>query len=71
MTMGTLVDDPELLRHFVKRTKDLFYKIKDNFGDKLDWVYLSMGMSYSYKTAIEEGANIVRVGTAIVGERSR
>lgn len=71
MTMGPLLDDPELLRPFFRRTKDLFYKIKDGFGDKLDWVYLSMGMSSTYKVAIEEGANIVRVGTAIFGERTK
>ena len=34
-----------------------------------NWRYLSMGMSDSYKIAIEEGANIVRVGTAIFGQR--
>ena len=54
---------------FFKKTKDLFDKIKGNYQGKIDWVYLSMGMSTSYRIAIEEGANLVRVGTAIFGER--
>ncbi len=69
MTMGPWLDNPEDLRPFFKETKDLFDKIKGNYQGKLEWVYLSMGMSRSYKVAIEEGANLVRVGTAIFGER--
>ncbi|MBF0253483.1 MAG: YggS family pyridoxal phosphate-dependent enzyme, partial [Candidatus Omnitrophica bacterium] len=37
--------------------------------ENIEMEYLSMGMSSSYKTAIDEGANIVRIGTAIFGER--
>jgi len=69
MTMGPWLDNPQELRPFFKKTKDLFDKIKGNYQGKLEWAYLSMGMSTSYKVAIEEGANLVRVGTAIFGER--
>jgi len=69
MTMGPWLDNPQELRPFFKETKDLFDKIKDNYQGELEWVYLSMGMSSSYRVAIEEGANLVRVGTAIFGQR--
>ncbi len=68
MTMGPWSDDAEVLRPYFKKTKELFDKIKKVFGSN-DWQYLSMGMSASWKVAIEEGANLVRIGTAIFGER--
>jgi hypothetical protein len=71
MTMGPWRDDPEQLRPFFKQTKILFDRIKSSYGGRLEWVYLSMGMSASYKVAVEEGANLVRVGTAIFGTRQR
>ncbi len=69
MTMGPWLDNPQELRPFFKKTKDLFDKIKGNYQGELEWIYLSMGMSSSYRVAIEEGANLVRVGTAIFGQR--
>jgi len=69
MTMGPWSDDPEGLRPFFKKTKVLFDKIKNDYQGKLEWNYLSMGMSESYRVAIEERANLVRVGTAIFGQR--
>jgi pyridoxal phosphate enzyme (YggS family) len=71
MTMGPWLDDPQKLRPYFRKTKDLFDKIKFEYSGKLEWRYLSMGMSQSYEVAIEEKANIVRVGTAIFGKRSR
>jgi len=71
MTMGPWLDNSQELRPFFKKTKDLFDKIKNNYQGELEWVYLSMGMSSSYKIAIEEGANLVRVGTAIFGQRQK
>ena len=71
MTMGPWLNNPQELRPFFKKTKDLFDTIKNNYGEKLEWTYLSMGMSTSYRIAIEEGANLVRVGTAIFGERKK
>ena len=69
MTMGPWLDNSQELRPFFKKTKDLFDKIKSIYQGKLEWVYLSMGMSSSYKVAIEEGANLVRIGTTIFGGR--
>jgi PLP dependent protein len=70
MTMGPLVDDPQKLREYFRKTKECFDKIDGIYSEKVDWKYLSMGMSDSYKVAIEEGSNIVRLGTAIFGKRS-
>ena len=63
--MGPALKNPEDYRPYFKDTKALFDKIKLN----LDIKYLSMGMSDSYQIAIQEGANIVRIGTAIFGPR--
>jgi len=69
MTMGPWLENCECLRPYFKQTKELFDAIKEKKYDNLDWRYLSMGMSSSYKIAIEEGANIVRVGEGIFGKR--
>ena len=63
MTMGPLLKNPEDYRYYFRETKQLFDRIKINH----DIRYLSMGMSDSYKVAIQEGANLVRIGTAIFG----
>ena len=70
MTMGPFADDVELIRPYFRKVKVLFDKLKTKYNERLEWIYLSMGMSSSYKIAIEEGANVVRVGTAIFGPRS-
>ncbi|MGI6160488.1 MAG: YggS family pyridoxal phosphate-dependent enzyme [Christensenellales bacterium] len=58
----------EEARPYFRRMKELYLRISDSpAGDKLRW--LSMGMSGDYETAIEEGSNMVRIGTAIFGQR--
>ncbi|MCF7907907.1 MAG: YggS family pyridoxal phosphate-dependent enzyme [Candidatus Omnitrophica bacterium] len=69
MTMGPWLEDPEAIRPYFRKTKELFDKIKANYQGKIEMKYLSMGMSSSWRIAIEEGANIVRIGTAIFGKR--
>ncbi len=70
MTMGPFSENLEEVRPYLRSTRVLFGQIKERYGDELkNWHYLSMGMSATYKVAIEEGANIVRVGTAIFGSR--
>ena len=69
MTMGPFVDEPEDIRPFYRKAKELFDKIGANHPDYPHWKHLSMGMSDTYIIAIEEGANIVRIGTAIFGLR--
>ncbi len=62
MTMGPVVENQEQLRPYFKSTKALFDSLKPYFkGEPI----LSMGMSDSYLAAIEEGANLVRVGRKI------
>ncbi|MFH1478273.1 MAG: YggS family pyridoxal phosphate-dependent enzyme [Candidatus Omnitrophota bacterium] len=69
MTMGPLKDDPEDIRPYFIKTREVFEKIRSLSIENVEMKYLSMGMSDSYKVAIEEGANMVRIGTRIFGER--
>jgi pyridoxal phosphate enzyme (YggS family) len=61
MTMGPVSDDPENLRPYFKLTKELFDKLNSRYGFG-DTPTLSMGMSNSYRVAIEEGSTLIRVG---------
>ena len=69
MTMGPLTGDPELSRPYHKETRRLFEEIQRQQLPNVDLRVLSMGMSNSYKVAIEEGANLIRLGTLIFGPR--
>ena len=69
MTMGPLVEHPEELRPFFRMTRELFERLRNLNLDNVEMAILSMGMSHSFQIAIEEGANMVRIGTAIFGER--
>jgi len=69
MTMGPFSGDPEDARPYFRKTKKLFDEIRSLNLAKVDMAVLSMGMSNSYDVAIEEGANLVRIGTKIFGER--
>lgn len=69
MTMGPRSGDPEDSRPYFRETKKVFEKIKKLNLPHVEMRYLSMGMTNSYKIAIEEGANMVRIGSKIFGER--
>lgn len=69
MTMGAWVGEPEDSRPYFVETRKVFERIKKLNLPNVEMRYLSMGMTNSYKIAIEEGANIVRIGTKIFGER--
>ena len=69
MTMGPLTGDPELSRPYHKETRRLYEEIQRQQLPNVEMRVLSMGMSNSYKVAIEEGANLVRLGTLIFGPR--
>jgi len=69
MTMGPFAGDPEDSRPYFQKTKKLFEEIKEMGLPGVEMKYLSMGMSNSYKVALEEGANVVRIGTRLFGER--
>ncbi|MHB8828767.1 MAG: YggS family pyridoxal phosphate-dependent enzyme [Syntrophales bacterium] len=69
MTMPPYCDDPEESRPFFRKLRELRDKIETEEIPHLEMKELSMGMSGDYAVAIEEGATIVRLGTAIFGER--
>ena len=69
MVITPLSDNPEDSRPYFKQVYNLFTDIQKSFG-KRDFIVLSMGMSDDYKIAVEEGSNIVRIGSAIFGNRS-
>jgi PLP dependent protein len=68
MTMPPLETDPDDSRRFFQRLRELRDRLANQFP-QADWHELSMGTSADYPVAVEEGANLVRVGTAIVGAR--
>lgn len=69
MSVPPYFDDPENVRPFFIRLRELRDQIKarGSFGDAVG--ELSMGMTHDFEVAIEEGATLVRIGTAIFGER--
>jgi uncharacterized pyridoxal phosphate-containing UPF0001 family protein len=69
MTMGPRYGDPEKARPYFRETKNVFDKIKGLNITNVEMKYLSMGMTNSYPVALEEGANLVRIGSKIFGER--
>jgi pyridoxal phosphate enzyme (YggS family) len=70
MGMATFTDDSELVREEFRNLKRIFEKLKsDHFRLDPDFSILSMGMSDDYQFAIEEGSNMIRVGSLIFGPR--
>jgi uncharacterized pyridoxal phosphate-containing UPF0001 family protein len=69
MTMGPRFGDPEDARPYFVETRRLFDELRCRQHTNIELKYLSMGMSNSYHVAIEEGANIVRIGTKLFGKR--
>ena len=71
MGMATFTDNEEIVRNEFKSLKALFDHIKViNQHAHVNMEELSMGMSGDYKIAVEEGSTLVRIGTAIFGERN-
>ena len=71
MTMGPRFGNPEEARPYFQKTRELFEQIKGLQRPNVEMKYLSMGMTNSYGVALEEGANLVRIGTKIFGERRK
>ena len=69
MTMGKVSQDNEEVRFYFKKMKNLFDEVKLLNISGVNMETLSMGMSNSYKIAIEEGSNMIRLGTIIFGQR--
>ena len=61
MTMGPVCDDAEMLRPYFRATRELFDRMNEKYAFRNGGI-LSMGMSDSYRVAIEEGSTLVRIG---------
>jgi pyridoxal phosphate enzyme (YggS family) len=68
MTMGPRFGEPEDSRPYFRTTRAAFERLARRPMAHVEMRYLSMGMSNSYRVAIEEGANVVRIGTLLFGE---
>lgn len=71
MGMASFTDDMNKVRSEFCYLKDLFEKIKLLTNDHSQFTTLSMGMSSDYRVAIEEGSNMVRIGSLLFGEREK
>ena len=69
MTMAPYTVEPEESRPYFRQTRQLFDHIAQENMQNVEMRYLSMGMSDSYLVAVEEGANMVRIGTKLFGPR--
>jgi len=68
MTMAPYTDDEAVLRRTFRRTRELFDRCSNGLAG-FEARHLSMGMTNDYEIAVEEGATMVRLGTALFGER--
>jgi len=70
MVLPPFLDDPERVRPYFRRLRELRDRLKSegHFGQEPG--HLSMGMTHDFEVAIEEGATMVRIGTALFGQRS-
>lgn len=69
MCIAPYADDPKDIAIYFAEVKKLYDKYAQIDNERVDFKYLSMGMSHDFQVAIEEGSNLIRVGTAIFGER--
>ena len=56
-------------RYYFKKSFEIFKELKNNIYKNISMEILSMGMTHDYKIAIEEGSNLIRIGTGIFGAR--
>jgi PLP dependent protein len=70
MTVPPFQDDPEKVRPYFRDLRELREELNESRYLNVDLQELSMGMTHDYTVAIEEGATIVRIGTALFGPRS-
>jgi len=69
MTMGPWVDDAEALRPVFREVRALFERVREARIPSVSMQVLSMGMSDSYTVAVDEGATMIRLGSALFGPR--
>jgi len=70
MTIAPYTEDPEEVRWVFRELSKLAVDMQREKKENMSMEFLSMGMSNDFEIAIEEGANIVRIGSAIFGERT-
>ncbi|MGE0083324.1 MAG: YggS family pyridoxal phosphate-dependent enzyme [Desulfococcaceae bacterium] len=69
MTIGPFRENPEELRPYFRKTKEMYDRIRELNLPDTEMRYLSMGMSDSWQVAIEEGSTMIRLGTIVFGQR--
>ena len=69
MTIAPFEADPEDCRPFFREVREIFDKYRKSDLPNIDFEHLSMGMTNDFEVAIEEGSTMIRVGTAIFGQR--
>jgi pyridoxal phosphate enzyme (YggS family) len=69
MTLEPCFRDPEDSRPYFVETRRIFERLKELQLPNVEMRYLSMGMSDSFRIAVQEGANLIRIGTRIFGPR--
>jgi len=71
MVLPPYSDDPEEVRPYFKKVRQLKDELNGLKLQNFDIQHLSMGMSNDYEIAVEEGATIIRLGTALFGRRHK
>jgi len=69
MTLPPYLEDPEEVRPYFRQLRNLLDQLRQQASSPEDLTELSMGMSHDFEVAIEEGATLIRVGTALFGSR--
>ncbi len=69
MTIAPTCDDPQETRPVFRTLREISCRVSQEGFERVEMKYLSMGMSQDFEVAVEEGANMVRIGTAIFGPR--
>jgi uncharacterized pyridoxal phosphate-containing UPF0001 family protein len=70
MSIAPFDENPENVRKYFRQVRELYERYGTIDHERLSFKYLSMGMTNDFEVAIEEGSNIIRVGTAIFGPRN-
>ena len=69
MCIAPFAENPDDIRQYFAEVKQIYDRYAATKTDRIDFKYLSMGMTHDFQVAIEEGSNLIRVGTAIFGYR--
>jgi pyridoxal phosphate enzyme (YggS family) len=71
MAVPPICENPEGVRPYFRRLRGLWERLREAHVPNVDLKELSMGMTHDFTVAVEEGATIVRIGTALFGPRPR